>query len=211
MRYSRCCGRFFSSEWTQRSITKSVIRFLTAIRKHPTGANSDTVSTVAYTAEKARRPSNPHDCFRRRRAFWTSTSALSDGFAHAVPRRRIIRCQHPWLRLLPRRLSAMLLMLLRPPSLGCADIQVHEYSSTWLCQKKWSKSFDKKAASPPHTDGSIVFAGWRQSALPPNKPACCLGPTRAHIPNGILIGSAIFAGLTIMTDRQTDRQTTPRL
>ena len=33
-------------------------------------------------------------------------------------------------------------------------------------------------------------------------------PTPVHNPNGILIGSAVFAGLTIMTDRQTDRQTT---
>jgi len=28
---------------------------------------------------------------------------------------------------------------------------------------------------------------------------------RVHIPNGILIGSALFAELTILTDRQTDR------
>jgi len=31
------------------------------------------------------------------------------------------------------------------------------------------------------------------------------GPTRANNPNGILIGSAVFAGLTSVTDRQTDR------
>jgi len=36
---------------------------------------------------------------------------------------------------------------------------------------------------------------------------CFLGPTRVHIPNGISIGSAVFARLTIVTDRQTDRQT----
>jgi len=34
-----------------------------------------------------------------------------------------------------------------------------------------------------------------------------LWPTRVHIPNGIMIGSAVFAGLTIVTDRQTDRPT----
>ena len=34
-----------------------------------------------------------------------------------------------------------------------------------------------------------------------------LGPTLLHNTNGILIGSAIFAGLTTATDRQTDRQT----
>ena len=30
------------------------------------------------------------------------------------------------------------------------------------------------------------------------------GPTRVHNPNGISIGSAVFVGLTIVTDRQTD-------
>ena len=35
-----------------------------------------------------------------------------------------------------------------------------------------------------------------------------LGPTRFHNPNGISINSAAFAGLTIVTDRPTDRQTT---
>jgi len=30
---------------------------------------------------------------------------------------------------------------------------------------------------------------------------------RAHNPNGISIGSAVFAGLTSMTDRPTDRAT----
>jgi len=29
-----------------------------------------------------------------------------------------------------------------------------------------------------------------------------LGPTRVHIPNDITIGSAVFAGLTVVTDRQ---------
>jgi len=31
-----------------------------------------------------------------------------------------------------------------------------------------------------------------------------LGPTGVHFPNGISIGSAVFAGLTIVTDRPTD-------
>jgi len=31
-------------------------------------------------------------------------------------------------------------------------------------------------------------------------------PIQAHNPNGILIGSAVFAGLTSVTDRSTDRQ-----
>ena len=35
-----------------------------------------------------------------------------------------------------------------------------------------------------------------------------LGSTRVLNPNAISIGSAVFAGLTTVTDRQTDRQTT---
>jgi len=35
-----------------------------------------------------------------------------------------------------------------------------------------------------------------------------LGPTRVRNPNGIWIGSAVFVGLTIVTDGPTDRQTT---
>jgi len=34
-----------------------------------------------------------------------------------------------------------------------------------------------------------------------------IGPTQVLNPSGILIGSAVFAGLTIMTDRQTDKHT----
>jgi len=33
------------------------------------------------------------------------------------------------------------------------------------------------------------------------------GPTGVHVPNDMSIGSAVFARLTIVTDRQTDRQT----
>ena len=110
----------------------------------------------------------------------------------------------------------------------------------------------KKVASPPHTDGSVVFAGLRHllhaSLNPPefifkrhlHRFSCfCtarrrkslnfamgrpftlkisnlhwgsgppsntwfFGPTRVHNPNRISIGSAVFAGLTIVTDRQTD-------
>jgi len=58
-------------------------------------------------------------------------------------------------------------------------------------------------ASPPHTDGSKVFARWRQCA-PPYDMCWFLGPIRVHNPNGISIGSANFAQLTIVTDRQTN-------
>jgi len=52
----------------------------------------------------------------------------------------------------------------------------------------WSKQLDKKAAPPPHTDGSVIFARWRQCATRPRHAS--LGPV--HNPNGILIGSAIL-------------------
>jgi len=39
----------------------------------------------------------------------------------------------------------------------------------------------------------------------PQSTACFLGPTRGHIPDGIWIGSAVFARLTIVTDREADR------
>jgi len=38
--------------------------------------------------------------------------------------------------------------------------------------------------------------------------ASFLGPIRIHNPNDITIGSAVFAGITIVTNRPTDRQTT---
>jgi len=34
---------------------------------------------------------------------------------------------------------------------------------------------------------------------------CFFGPTRVHIPNGISIGSVVFAWPMVITDRQTDR------
>jgi len=61
------------------------------------------------------------------------------------------------------------------------------------------------ATSPPQTDGSVVFARFRQCALPSGYIGatwlirlnlCFLRPTRVHNPNGKSIGSAIFAQLT---------------
>ena len=121
------------------------------------------------------------------------------------------------------------------------------------------KVLDKRAASPPHPRGSIVFARWRQCAthaslgqseyttqmasrtVQPflqssqqnvpilyNRPRAApfplkiapsyrgsappsntwfLEPTRVHNPNGISIGSSVFAGLRAVTDWQTVRET----
>ena len=44
-------------------------------------------------------------------------------------------------------------------------------------------------ASPPYTDGLIVFARWRQ----------CAPPTRLSSPSGVSIVSAVLAGLTAVT------------
>jgi len=60
-----------------------------------------------------------------------------------------------------------------------------------------------KAASRTRMGGSVVFATWRQCAPPYN--TCFLGPTRVYISNSILIGSAVFVGLTNVTGRQTPR------
>jgi len=45
-----------------------------------------------------------------------------------------------------------------------------------------------------------------ESGPPTN--TCFLGSTRVHKPNGILIGSSVFVGCTVVSNRQTHRQTT---
>jgi len=42
---------------------------------------------------------------------------------------------------------------------------------------------------------------------PSNRPAWFLGPTPVINPNGVSMGSAVFTGLTSLTDRETDRPT----
>jgi len=96
-----------------------------------------------------------------------------------------------------------------------------------------------KTASPPQTDGSLVFSRWHQCALlsgdigwtcasfdplesttqtanrsigstvSPQLTAesLCTLQYATLSPNGISIGSAVFAGLTSVTDRQTDHAT----
>ena len=73
----------------------------------------------------------------------------------------------------------------------------------------------QKAASPLHVDGRSFLCFTVDRPFPQNCPfpwgiwtpsnTWFLGLTT---PNGIYIGSAVFAGLTIVTDRQIDRQTT---
>jgi len=58
-----------------------------------------------------------------------------------------------------------------------------------------------KVASPPHTDGSVVFVRLRQCT--PHLIHGSVGPPYSN-PNCISVGSAVFAGLTIHRDRPSD-------
>jgi len=66
----------------------------------------------------------------------------------------------------------------------------------------------QKAASPPYMNSSISIVFARQRQCAPASKTCFLGFTRVYNQNGISIGSAVFAGVMIVTDRHTDRQTT---
>jgi len=84
--------------------------------------------------------------------------------------------------------------------------------SHWMCDtatknyfNKWSKWFDKKAASLPHTDGSIVFARWRQCARSSN--AWFRGPTRVHTRSRSVQPFLQGSRLCKTDDRQTDHTT----
>jgi len=72
------------------------------------------------------------------------------------------------------------------------------------------KVIRQKTALPPQTDGSIVFARWRECALPYEHTgatwriqlnSCFIRPTRIHNPNGNSISSAVFAQLTAQCRR----------
>ena len=83
------------------------------------------------------------------------------------------------------------------PKMASRPVQPSLHSS-WqqsLYTLQWAVPFPSKL--PPHTG----ISG------PPSK-TWFLGPTRVHAPNSTSINSVVFAGLKIMTDRQTDRQAT---
>jgi len=60
------------------------------------------------------------------------------------------------------------------------------------------KVIPHKVPSPPQTDDSIVFARWRQRALPSGNMTelVLFSATQIHNPNSKSIGSAVFAQLT---------------
>jgi len=62
-----------------------------------------------------------------------------------------------------------------------------------------AKAMRHQAASPPHTDGSIVFVTCRQWAT--HLIHASLGPPESTSETDIAIGSAIFAEFTLATDR----------
>jgi len=78
-------------------------------------------------------------------------------------------------------------------------------------ENRWLKQLDKNAASHLYTLRWTdhfplkIVPFHRRSWLPSN--TRFLEPTQVHKPNGISIDSAVFAGLTTVTDRQTDRPT----
>jgi len=65
-------------------------------------------------------------------------------------------------------------------------------------------------ALQPRIDRSIIFARWCQCASLSS--TWFLGPTLVCLPpNGISVGSNIFAELVIVTNRQTDRNTNKQI
>jgi len=78
-----------------------------------------------------------------------------------------------------------------------------------------SNHFDvcKTSCQSNVTQDRIAAANERFSRIRQVAPTCTAsniwsrGPTRVLNPNGISVGSAVFAGLTIVRDRQTDRTT----
>jgi len=61
---------------------------------------------------------------------------------------------------------------------------------------QWDARFPPPKIAPPHGGSEPPSITW----FP--------GPTQVLNPSGISIGLAVFAGLTSVTDRQTDGQTT---
>ena len=77
---------------------------------------------------------------------------------------------------------------------------------------RFSRFFSQMAAECPYTlqwdaPSPLKIAPFRVGIWTPSN-TWFPGPTRVHNRNSISIGSAVFAGLITVTDRQTDRQTT---
>jgi len=60
---------------------------------------------------------------------------------------------------------------------------------------KWSEQFDKKATSPPHIDGSVLFARWRQCA--PASNTCFLDPPESSSQTTSWLVQPFFSQLTV--------------
>ena len=57
---------------------------------------------------------------------------------------------------------------------------------------------------PFHLKTSLA---WGMCTRAPQSNTWFIGPTRVHTPKDISISASVFAGLTTVTNRQTDRQT----
>ena len=89
-------------------------------------------------------------------------------------------------------------------SLGQSEPTIQTASqSVQLISYRWPQSVTILYNGRPFTPKLPLSMGG--SGPPFNK--WFIGPTRVLHPNGILISSAVFAGLTSVTDRQTDRPT----
>ena len=73
----------------------------------------------------------------------------------------------------------------------------------WSKQTAINTSLYNNDSDRPH-HRSIVFARWRRTYVSPSNTRF-LGLTRSCQPNDISIGSAVFAGLTVVTNTQTYR------
>ena len=103
--------------------------------------------------------------------------------------------------------------------LPTSELHLHMGTLTQLIHGNWAHPSPQPTR---HLDrfGRFRVAHFTKAApsLPQNCPlaseirtpsnAWFLGLNRVHIPNDMSTGSAAFAGLTALTDRQTDRQTT---
>jgi len=83
--------------------------------------------------------------------------------------------------------------------LRCGLIVMTVTSATTVITTSGQSNWTKKAASPPHTDGSVVFARWRQYA-----PHLIHAHPSPH-PKWHLSRFSRFWRLTTVTNRQTDR------
>ena len=108
---------------------------------------------------------------------------------------------------LPLKLMSFPLKL--PLSHG--DLDLHLIRGSLVPADSASQMASQSVQPFLHRSRQTVIILYSRPTLPPKQldpsNTWFLDPTRAHNPNGISIGSAVFSGLMTVTDRQTDEQT----